>query len=175
MDVLLGSSPGERSRDAFFQLYCCFESGVISETEFVSRAMNITGFAGTSEELISVWCDIFDPMPGMWDWCARKKKEGMKLVLFSNTNSLHRARFFREPVFSLFDDAVYSDEIGEMKPGNGMYEYAIHKLGVNPTRTIYVDDLEANIETGRRFGFQCSRFFPDDPITSVARLDAMCR
>lgn len=175
MDFLVPDGAGEVLREAFLQLYCCFESGVVSEQEFVSRAMSITGFQGSPVEFESAWCDIFDPMTEMWEWCERKKAEGMKLVLFSNTNTLHLARFLKEPIFSQFDAAIYSFEIGEMKPGDGMYEYAVGKLGLNPSETVYVDDLEQNIETGQRFGFRCSQFFPGDPVGSVARLDDLCR
>lgn len=173
MDFLLPASADTSTREAFLQLYCCFESGAVSESEFVSRAIAITGFSGSEKEFEMAWCDIFDPMPEMWEWCAKKKEEGVRLVLFSNTNTLHLARFLQEPVFGLFDDAIYSFEIGEMKPGNGMYEYAVGALGLNPAETLYVDDLEQNIETGRRFGFCCSHFLPDDPAGSVARLDTL--
>lgn len=175
VDAVLSASAGDVVRESFFQLYCCFESGVVSEEEFISRGMDIAGFEGSSDEFAEAWCDIFGPMPDVWAWCERRKAEGMRLVLFSNTNSLHKKRFFQESVFSLFDSAVYSDEVGEMKPGKGMYEYAVNVLKLNPSRTLYVDDLEENVEAGRRFGFRALRFLPDDPMRSLAEMDDLCR
>ncbi len=39
-----------------------------------------------------------------------------------------------------------------------MYEQAIERFGLVPGETLYIDDLPANIETGKAMGFQTHQY-----------------
>jgi putative hydrolase of the HAD superfamily len=43
-----------------------------------------------------------------------------------------------------------------------MYEQAITQFGLDPAQTFYVDDLPANIATGKRLGFVSYQYDPQD-------------
>ena len=49
-----------------------------------------------------------------------------------------------------------------MKPASGMYEQAVATFDLDPAQTFYVDDLIANIETGRRLGFVSHHYDPQN-------------
>lgn len=131
------------------------ESGRLAPGPFLDDAMQRLGYGGSREEFRAAWCDVFEPIEPMWRSVAALAAAGHRLILFSNTNDLHmddaRARF---DVFRHFHAAVFSHEVGSMKPAEPIYRHAIEHHRLEPARTIYVDDLPENIATGRRFGFR---------------------
>ncbi len=166
-------SPDESRLAAFMQVYTLFESGGLRSSEFISRCKEITGFRGSDDEFTFRWCDIFSPIQPMHDFCAWMKERSVRLVLFSNTNPLHEEDIRKSPFYHLFDNAIYSYVIGEMKPGDAMYEYAISGLRMDPSETLYVDDLPGNILTGKVFGFHSYRFDPASIEQNVEELKSI--
>ena len=137
-----------------------FESGHMSEAEFVFRSMDGLDFDGTKEDFLDIWCDIFalnEPMALTLATLPQK----LPAYLFSNTNGPH-LRFLLErfAIFKHFDGGVYSHEAKCMKPADGMYQQAIARFGLDPAQTFYADDLPDNIATGRRLGFHAYQYDP---------------
>lgn len=137
-----------------------FESGHMSEAEFVFRSMDGVDFNGTKEDFLDIWCDIFalnDPMALTLATLPQK----LPAYLFSNTNGPH-LRFLLErfAIFKHFDGGIYSHEAKCMKPAEGMYQQAIERFGLDPAQTFYADDLPANIATGKRLGFVSYQYDP---------------
>lgn len=137
------------------------ESGRIADEDFITQSVERIGFRGTREDFVQIWGDIFtanDPM------IARVKQLSgqMPLYLFSNTSGLHKAWLFEKfDVFGLFAGGIYSHEAHCMKPHEPIFHQAINAFGLEPERTLYIDDLPDNIATGRRLGFQCHQYHPD--------------
>jgi len=132
-----------------------FETGSISMEEYTSWAIETLGSPATPEEFQDAWRHIFTPVPRMWDCVRRLKSLGHRLILFSNTNAIHVPWAYDEfDIFNEFDGAVISYEIGTIKPHPEIYQYAIDTWQLDPARTIYIDDLTANVATGRQFGFR---------------------
>ncbi|MEZ5388187.1 MAG: HAD family phosphatase [Prosthecobacter sp.] len=131
-----------------------YEVGEIDDDEFLRLGMERTGFRGTPEELAAIWCEIFTPNQPMWDSLAALAGK-LPMFLLSNTNELHKDFFLREfEVFRHFQDGVYSHQAGCAKPGEQIFRQTIETLDLDPSRTFYIDDLEPNIETAARLGFQ---------------------
>ncbi|MCU0780955.1 MAG: HAD family phosphatase [Akkermansiaceae bacterium] len=132
------------------------ESGAMSADDYIAWALQATRSTATPEEFISAWRAIFTPIEPMWATVGALSAAGHRLILFSNTNSIHCPWVFAEfPQFSLFPEAVLSFEVGAIKPQPAIYQYAIDRHGLDPDRTLYIDDLPENIATGRAFGFRC--------------------
>ena len=53
-----------------------------------------------------------------------------------------------------FGGAVLSYETGSIKPEPEIYHHAITAHGLKPAETRYIDDLPANIATGKKLGFR---------------------
>jgi putative hydrolase of the HAD superfamily len=138
------------------------ETGRTSPEAFLDKAVEILGFSGSREEFLTAWLDVFAPNEPMWRTVEELSGAGHRLILFSNTNALHMDDALKryEPVFSHFPEAVFSHEVGSMKPDEPIYRHAIEALGLVPEQTIYIDDLAENIESGRRFGFRVWRYDP---------------
>ena len=131
-----------------------YEDGRIDDEEFVREGMRLTGFTGTPEEFITIWCEIFTenlPMKTSLGTLAGK----VPMYLLSNTSGLHKDYFWRTyGIFKPFADGVYSHESKCSKPGEQIFRHTIEKFDLDPARTFYVDDLLPNIETAARLGFR---------------------
>jgi len=105
------------------------------------------------DEIEAIYADIFTPIHGTWEIARRMAESGLRLALFSNISPIHTT-FIRDryPVFAHFPEAILSYEIGDIKPGPGMYHHATGPLGMIPDQTLYLDDRADNIATGQQFG-----------------------
>lgn len=135
------------------------ESGRIAADDFVQWSLETLGTQASAEEFVAAWRSIFTPIPETWALVEKLHAEGHRLILFSNINAIHHPWIFEAyPGFEKFHGAVMSYEIGVMKPHDGFYQWAMDQYDLVPEETFYIDDLEPNIETGRKHGFFCHQY-----------------
>ena len=78
---------------------------------------------------------------------------GYRLVVLSNTCPPHVAWIRRHwDVLDLFDEHVFSYEVGVMKPDPAIYQAAAAAAGHPPTECFFVDDLAENVAAARELG-----------------------
>lgn len=136
-----------------------FESGAIHEDDYIPWAIGKLGSEVDRDGFIHAWRNIFTPVDAMWQTVGRLSAEGHRLILFSNTNSIHCPWIFENyEIFRHFPEAVLSYEAKAIKPDAAIYHHAISRHGLTPSETIYIDDLEPNCETGRALGFRTWRY-----------------
>jgi putative hydrolase of the HAD superfamily len=136
-----------------------FESGAITADEYIHWALGILGSQATPDEFRHAWQQIFTPNEPMWKIVRRLSSSGHRLILFSNTNAIHCPWLFGAyPEFSLFNEAVLSFEVGNIKPHPPIYQHTLDVHDLDPAATLYIDDLPDNIATGREFGFHCHQY-----------------
>jgi FMN phosphatase YigB (HAD superfamily) len=151
------------------------ESGRISDEDFVTQATAGTRFRGTREEFIRIWGDIFTENAPMISAVAELATTH-PLYLLSNTSGLHKEWLFANfPFFSHFAGGIYSHEAHCMKPDEAIYQAAVSSFQLDPSRTLYIDDLRDNIATGERLGFQCHHYHPDRHEAFQAALQSWLR
>ena len=139
------------------------ESGRIDAASFTAWALETLGSRASAAEFIDAWRSIFTPIPETWQLAEKWAADGHRLILFSNINPIHHPWIYEAyPVFAHFHGAVMSHEIGCMKPLDGFYQTAIEAYQLVPEETFYIDDLPANIEAGRRYGFHCHQYDHQD-------------
>lgn len=150
--------PAETVMTLFDGIKLPYEDGRMDDATFVREAIAATGFRGSPEEFEAVWCEIFtqnEPMHATLGALAGR----LPMFLLSNTSGLHKDYFLRTfPVFRLFQGGVYSYSAGCSKPGEEIFHQAIAQLDLDPARTFYIDDLEANIATAARLGFRAFHY-----------------
>lgn len=136
-----------------------FEAGSIPAADYIPWAIEVLGSQASPEDFQHHWRHIFTPNLPMWETVRSLSAKGHRLILFSNTNSIHCPWVFDEfPEFSLFHGAVLSFEVGAIKPHAPIYQHAIDAHSLDPATTLYIDDLPDNIATGRDFGFHCHQY-----------------
>lgn len=71
-------------------------------------------------------------------------------------------------VFELFDGRVVSCEVGACRPEAEIYSRLLEREGLNPLETVFIDDVQANLDAAVEFGFHTIRF--EDAGTCRAEL-----
>jgi len=132
-----------------------FETGAITDEEFVTRSTAMLENKVTPAIFTEAWLNIFSLNEPMWKVVQKLHHDGHRLILFSNTNGLHTRHFLEKyEGFSLFHHHHFSQEVGAIKPHPDFYQKAVETYQLDPADTAYLDDLPANIATGKKFGFQ---------------------
>jgi 2-haloacid dehalogenase len=57
-----------------------------------------------------------------------------------------------------FEDIVVSGEVGLAKPDRRIFELAIHRCGLTPASTVYIDDIRSNVEAAHLLGLHALHF-----------------
>lgn len=68
------------------------------------------------------------------------KEKGFLLGIISNADITDNASWEESPLYPLFDDAVFSCDVGMVKPNRDIYELALERLGVSPKEAVFVGD-----------------------------------
>lgn len=90
----------------------------------------------------------------------RQRARGQRIALLSNDSSWLRDKLNRLDLTHLFDPIVISAEIGHMKPDAAAYRSLVDRLGVTPERTVFIDDMPANVEGAKAVGMNAVRYTP---------------
>lgn len=136
-----------------------YESGQMSDQDFIRKSTAMLEKNLTEEEFKRAWQDIFSANQPMWEVVRKLHAEGHRLILFSNTNALHAEAFLRDfEIFNLFHHHHFSHDTGANKPDPLFYENAIRDYDLIPSETLYFDDLPENIDTGVALGFQSFQY-----------------
>jgi len=132
-----------------------FEAGQMPLREYLDFAYPLLDFTGSDENFAAAWNSIFTPIMPMWELMESLAEKGHRLILFSNTNPIHAPNIVENyPVFQHFNHAVFSHEIGAIKPDNNFFTRAFDLFQIIPEETIYIDDMAENIEAGEALGLQ---------------------
>ncbi|MEQ8603803.1 MAG: HAD family phosphatase [Marivibrio sp.] len=74
------------------------------------------------------------------------------------------------PVLTSFDGRIVSAHEGVIKPEREIFERAIARFGLEPGRTLFIDDRPENAAAAQALGFRAHVFDPDRPRALGAAL-----
>lgn len=158
--ALCGQSPDEVRRSFLLDdLGERFERGAFTEDELQRELERRLGARFERHALLRAIGDIFTPNVAMLRLVDELRRQGYRLVLLSNTNSVH-VRWIRSQydVLSKFDACVLSHEVGALKPEPAIYAAAIACAGCAPEECFYTDDIGTYVAAGRKSGL-CAEVF----------------
>ena len=136
-----------------------FEAGRITAEDYFPWAAESLGHSGSMDEFMHAWVDVFTPNNRMWKCIEELSSLDHRLILFSNINDPHKTHLLKNyPIFQHFTGGVFSYQTGHIKPEAEIYQLAINQYQLNPGQTLYIDDLQANIDAGKRAGFYCHQY-----------------
>jgi epoxide hydrolase-like predicted phosphatase len=69
----------------------------------------------------------------------------------------------------LCDTIVYSHEVGYVKPDPRIYEIACQRLGIGAERTLFLDDVQRNVDGALAVGIEAIRFVDTQPAIRALR------
>ena len=74
-------------------------------------------------------------------------------------------------VMDIFHLVIESSKVGLRTPDPRIYQLACEQLGVDPARSVYLDDLGINLKPARALGMQTIKVI--DPTVALAELEAI--
>jgi len=154
--------------DIFLQL----EVGEISEDEFYRGIRKLAGVEVSDSEIRSAWCAMLIDMPAERVKIIEELKKTHKVLLLSNTNSIHVNYFdgFANRYSSmshLFHDVYYSFQMHDHKPNVSIFWSVIEKEELIPGKTLFIDDAEANVNAARSTGIRTQLITPENQIENI--------
>ncbi len=131
-----------------------YEEGFNTNEEFLDGLRRLIKEPISDEKLIAAWTSIFTPMDEMLA-LARELKEQTKVYLISNIGPLHWD--YLRQTYQLADychGMLPSFEAGAVKPFADIYSEAKDRFGLEPQRTVFVDDKPENVSGARACGWK---------------------
>jgi FMN phosphatase YigB (HAD superfamily) len=152
------------------------ESGKISDEIFLGEIKKLLTGEISDAAVITAWNALLLCFPPDRIALLRDLKSRYRLFLFSNTNAIHQKKF-REiyrtafpgkgELEDLFEKAYYSHSLGHRKPDSSGFELIIRDNGLDPKKTLFVDDALINVEGAIRAGLKAIYLPPGFYITDI--------
>ena len=136
--------------------YWCMRDRESATVEEVIAAMSKTApeLEPVIRHILLNWKDI-PPVPEGVEALKACKAHGKKIYALTNYADKEFAYACQKhDFFSLFDDYVVSGREHLVKPGHEIYELLTARFGLDPARTLFIDDSPANIEGALHCGWQ---------------------
>jgi HAD superfamily hydrolase (TIGR01509 family) len=155
IDLLAAHGAPHRDRDAVMAGIRLedHETGRLSGPGLLERLQKLARDPPPLAELEARWIDMFELEEHMYA-LARDLSTRHKVYLLSNIGDLHwghLSRTFR--LHEIGHGALLSYEAGVMKPQVRIYSEAERRFGLDPARTVFIDDRADNIDTARSRGW----------------------
>jgi putative hydrolase of the HAD superfamily len=149
-----------------------FEMGKINNSTFVERILQQIPATVLESEVVDAWNQMLVRFPEERIKILENLKRSNPVYLLSNTNGIHREKFTKmaqgyESIEELFTEVFYSYQLGCSKPSKEPFLKVIEKTGLNPERTLFLDDAQANIDTAKKLGFKTVLVSNDYSIENI--------
>lgn len=158
---------GLKAEDIYPNLKSCFlelEIGALSPDEFIEAIRKEYPDARNVDEMQfwKAWnALLLDFVPACFDLLEKVRRD-YRIYLLSNTNLPHRKRYLQRfeeqmhrPFESYFEKCYYSDALHMRKPDKAIYEYVVRDAGIDPCKTLFIDDNTCNFSGAEEAGLHC--------------------
>ena len=137
------------------------EVGTLSRDVFYRNLQARCEEGTTLKEVHAAWCCILTGMPPARATLVQALGQKMRLFLLSNTNAIHAQVFEADlrntlqdaaAFWGAFEAAHYSHDLGMKKPHPETFLHVCERHGLNPARTLFLDDSIQHVEGAHRAG-----------------------
>ena len=102
------------------------------------------------------WYEVVEVYTGLQEQIRLWAEQGYRIYILSTTCEI----FYRIekagllPIFPLLSGYILSSEVGVVKPKPEIYQKLLKKYGIDPTESVFIDDIQANLDTAAELGFE---------------------
>jgi putative hydrolase of the HAD superfamily len=156
------------------EVFLKMEQGLLSEQEFRNGIRTLLSRPASDARIDEAWCAMLLQFPPEKIGLLRELALQYRLYLFSNTNSIHIRYFhglfmkeFGFPLPELFVKDYYSSDIKFRKPDLRSFQFVLNDAGLNPSETLFIDDLDKNTEAAALTGMHTIYLKPDMDLAKL--------
>ena len=151
-----------------------FEIGKISPEAFHNKVRSLTSGDVSDDEIDAAWNSLLRETPKERIETIQQLATKYRVFLLSNTNTIH-ANFYNKLLqeehgvthHSLFEKVYYSHEMRLRKPGAEIFTEMLADAKIQAEETLFIDDMEPNIDSSASVGIQSFHLGPNLDIASV--------
>lgn len=181
--VAIANLVGRFGLDGEHARTCLYESGYQEEyekgrltcdqfAEAVRKQIGIHPSQMSNRDLLDASCDMFTPIESMAETVAKVAKKGTRYGVLSNTCVSHwdwiANRTWQVSQIA-WPHRIVSYEVGAMKPDPRIYAAAETLAGVEPTRILFLDDKQENIDAAVQRGWNAVQCFGGESAEQVLK------
>jgi len=139
------------------QLRLLADLGHISDQEFWIKILQAVGVKAVVEDCR---IDLYEKaITGSIEIAKRLKQKGYCLAILSNdTKESSEVRRINYNFDQIFDELIYSYQLGLIKPDPEIFKVALKRLNAHPKQSLLIDDRIENIESSRNLGINSILF-----------------
>lgn len=140
--------------------WLALDRGTLDREEAIRRAARRTGIAETDirKLLYSVPASLV-AFPDTVELLYRLKARGFPLYCLSNMHLASLEHIQRAHRFwDVFSGTVFSCSLNLCKPEAGIYQHLLSAFRLKPKETLFMDDVQANLDGAAKLGIQTLRF-----------------
>jgi putative hydrolase of the HAD superfamily len=131
-----------------------YDEGKITSEEFFRTLTHTFALNIDFQKFMPIWNEIFSENKAI-SQIVRCLKKRHKIYLISNTNEMHFDYLIKRfNILTVFDKIFPSYALGIRKPKSAIFELALNTAKVEPTQTIFIDDIKEHIESASRLGIK---------------------
>jgi len=146
-----------------------YGTGELTTTDLHQRLVDELAYDGDWPTFVEDWSCHLSLDRDMLAFVEQLAKQH-RVLIFSNTNAEHwdHAMALSEGRLGAFEPYL-SHEIGDLKPAVSSFLTVAEEAGVDPARSLFFDDLPANVAGARQAGFQAEVFTTQAALTDYLR------
>jgi putative hydrolase of the HAD superfamily len=136
------------------------DRGTLARVDAIRRAAQRTGIAeGEITRLLHQVPPSLVVFPDTVELLYRLKRRGYPLYCLSNMHFASIEYLEKMHTFwDVFDGAVISCRLRLCKPEPGIYEHLLRAHGLTAGETLFIDDVQKNLDGAAQFGIRTLRF-----------------
>ena len=160
-------------REVVEKAYLDFECGRISTDLFINAMLSQSEHKVQALDVIEAWNSMLIGIPEYRLDMLDKLRLNYNVYLLSNTNALHiewvhrhlsHVHHVEDFEKQYFDHAYYSHLVGDRKPNASFFKFVSEDSYMTPALTLFIDDMQANIDAAHNLGFQTYLVKPGEEI-----------
>lgn len=141
-----------------YKTHRSFERGTITDDEFLNIMLGYVDNKIDKWTMIDVYSKIFEVNEEVVALLPQLKNK-YKLVLLSNTNSIHQKYGWNECGFLVhFDKLILSHKVGAVKPEEKIYKAVEAFTRTSPAQHIFIDDILDYVQGAKKIGWDAVQF-----------------
>jgi putative hydrolase of the HAD superfamily len=159
-------------------IFDAFDRGLVSVADFRDFIRQKIGKADlTDEEIDAAWNSLLLGVDEGTHEILEELNKKYRTFLLSNINPIHYAHimdylkkeFGFEGNDHMFEKTYYSHLIGIRKPDPIIFEKVLTENGLKPEETVFIDDIQANLDAAKALGMQTLLMKAPDTIQDLIK------